>query len=207
MQQAAKNVTDSIANLNRIVGYKQKERTEDACDLYGKLLANKLRKLSEIDRMQLMHEIDGLYLKKMSQSENIFRPTSTNVSLYPYSPRPMVRFPAPTSYVQSPYPSPRELNSSCSSYSESTLLELQPRRPSSSYSFSSGSAHTSTPPVIEIPETIEISAIAQNIYSPSQEMAASNPVNVLCDEIVASTSQTTGQHSSIISEAYNKAMN
>ncbi|KAF9405180.1 hypothetical protein HW555_013971 [Spodoptera exigua] len=41
----------------------QPVQQEDDCDLYGKLLANKLRKLSEKNKLQLMHDIDGLYLR------------------------------------------------------------------------------------------------------------------------------------------------
>lgn len=36
---------------------------DDDCDLYGKLLASKLRKLSEKNRLKLMHDIDGMYLR------------------------------------------------------------------------------------------------------------------------------------------------
>ncbi|CAG9788339.1 unnamed protein product [Diatraea saccharalis] len=41
----------------------QPVQQEDDCDLYAKLLANKLRKLSEKNKLQLMHDIDGMYLR------------------------------------------------------------------------------------------------------------------------------------------------
>lgn len=37
----------------------------DDCDRYGKILASKLRKLSEEKRLQVTYRIDGLFLKKL----------------------------------------------------------------------------------------------------------------------------------------------
>ena len=45
---------------------------EDDCDLYGKLIAKKLRKLPEPQRERLMYEIQGLFVK-MSQSSSILQ--------------------------------------------------------------------------------------------------------------------------------------
>ena len=37
-------------------------KEDDDCDLYGKLLAIKLRKLSEEKRLRLMHDIDAMFI-------------------------------------------------------------------------------------------------------------------------------------------------
>ncbi|XP_053623245.1 uncharacterized protein LOC128682527 [Plodia interpunctella] len=52
----------SIPTHKRL-GVPQK-REDDDCDLYGRLLAKMLREFSEIDRLELRHEIDGLIIKK-----------------------------------------------------------------------------------------------------------------------------------------------
>lgn len=41
----------------------QPTQHDDDCDLYGKLLAKKLRKLSEEKRLKLMHDIDGMFMR------------------------------------------------------------------------------------------------------------------------------------------------
>lgn len=41
----------------------QKKNNTDICDLYGKLLAHKLKTLDEDDQLRLMNEIDNLAYK------------------------------------------------------------------------------------------------------------------------------------------------
>nr|XP_021187175.2 uncharacterized protein LOC110373991 [Helicoverpa armigera]XP_049692901.1 uncharacterized protein LOC110373513 [Helicoverpa armigera]XP_049695498.1 uncharacterized protein LOC126054322 [Helicoverpa armigera]XP_049701618.1 uncharacterized protein LOC126055626 [Helicoverpa armigera]XP_049701770.1 uncharacterized protein LOC126055649 [Helicoverpa armigera]XP_049704633.1 uncharacterized protein LOC126056258 [Helicoverpa armigera]XP_049705200.1 uncharacterized protein LOC126056410 [Helicoverpa len=48
---------------------------DDDCDLYGKLLANKLRKLSEKNRLKLMHDIDGMYLQYQFDDPLVMTPS------------------------------------------------------------------------------------------------------------------------------------
>ncbi|XP_041987007.1 uncharacterized protein LOC121738824 isoform X1 [Aricia agestis] len=43
---------------------------EDDCDRYVKILANKLRKLPEDERIIIMHEIDGLFVKRIQNKFN-----------------------------------------------------------------------------------------------------------------------------------------
>lgn len=43
-------------------------KKDDECELYGQLLAQKLRKLSENERIELMYEIDGLVVKSLRNS-------------------------------------------------------------------------------------------------------------------------------------------
>lgn len=49
--------------LNRVMLSKEPEK-EDECDLYGKLLANKLRKYPENERQEIMYEIDGMLVRR-----------------------------------------------------------------------------------------------------------------------------------------------
>lgn len=63
LNEAGKNIKDAVSTLNKVL--QKKEPQEDDCDRYGKILANKLRKLSEDERLLMMYEIDGLFIKKM----------------------------------------------------------------------------------------------------------------------------------------------
>ncbi|CAF4889966.1 unnamed protein product [Pieris macdunnoughi] len=62
-----------MSTLNTVL-----KKPQDDFDRYGKILANKLRKLSEIDRLKTMYEIDGLFVRRVI---NNVRPSST-CSLY-----------------------------------------------------------------------------------------------------------------------------
>lgn len=44
------------------------EDKEDECDLYGKMLAKKLKKLPESERISFMYEVDGLFLRRFSRN-------------------------------------------------------------------------------------------------------------------------------------------
>ncbi|GBP82688.1 hypothetical protein EVAR_27014_1 [Eumeta japonica] len=44
----------------------QKIDSEDDCDLYGKLLAKRLRQFTDLEKQELMYEIDGLLLKNVN---------------------------------------------------------------------------------------------------------------------------------------------
>ncbi|RVE42445.1 hypothetical protein evm_012902 [Chilo suppressalis] len=63
--EAGNIVKDALATFKSTLkrNPSQPVQQEDYCDLYGKLLANKLRKLSEKNKLQLMHDIDGMYLR------------------------------------------------------------------------------------------------------------------------------------------------
>lgn len=55
---------DDVNLLQNAVSKRPIERDEDECDLYGKMLAMKLRKLPEDERESTMYEIDGIFLKR-----------------------------------------------------------------------------------------------------------------------------------------------
>ncbi|XP_044743217.1 uncharacterized protein LOC123305534 isoform X2 [Chrysoperla carnea] len=59
------NLNSALSALNATLHTMQnKYETEDECDLYGSLLAKKLKRFSETERQELMYEIDGLLLQK-----------------------------------------------------------------------------------------------------------------------------------------------
>ncbi|XP_049877487.1 uncharacterized protein LOC126374807 isoform X2 [Pectinophora gossypiella] len=64
LMDTSKIMKQAICTLNTIL-QKKSDTREDDCDRYGKILANKLRKLCEDERLQIMYEIDGLFIKNM----------------------------------------------------------------------------------------------------------------------------------------------
>lgn len=63
----------SILKSNQIANQKRTNRVKDDCDLFGELLATKLRKLNERDRDSVMNQIDNLIFKtKLSTKSSPF---------------------------------------------------------------------------------------------------------------------------------------
>lgn len=60
-EEVHKKITQTFDLLSSMLS---KKREEDECDLYGKLLAKKIRRYREEDRYQLMFEIDQLIHSK-----------------------------------------------------------------------------------------------------------------------------------------------
>lgn len=115
LQEAGKHMKDAMTTLNKVL--QKQEVPEDDCDRYGKILANKLRKLPDLKRMQLMWEIDGLYIKTIQ----------------------CVPFPAANNqFVPSPSPSPTSY-SVCSAYSEPMTSQRIISTPQASSSYSAPS--------------------------------------------------------------------
>ncbi|XP_043269097.1 uncharacterized protein [Venturia canescens] len=63
LPDTSSRMDQTISPVNSIVSQKQ-NCEDDECDLYGKLIAKKLRKISEKDRQEIMYEIDGLLIRK-----------------------------------------------------------------------------------------------------------------------------------------------
>ncbi|KAL1488450.1 hypothetical protein ABEB36_014921 [Hypothenemus hampei] len=61
LQEAGSLLKQAVSSLD--VALKQTVPHEDECDLYGKILAVKLRKMPERKRLQFMHEVDGMFLR------------------------------------------------------------------------------------------------------------------------------------------------
>lgn len=82
INEASKQMKDTFNTLNNVL--KDRRTEEDECDLYCKLLAKKLRGLSENERAIFMYEIDGMFIKRLrnlsTPSSNFYipeRPTSS----------------------------------------------------------------------------------------------------------------------------------
>lgn len=78
LQEAGHQMKESFSILKNVINKKQIE--EDECDLYGKLLAKKLRKLSEDERQNFMYEIDGMYIQRYQSGRVNVSPSSPNFS-------------------------------------------------------------------------------------------------------------------------------
>ncbi|KAI5730206.1 hypothetical protein M8J76_011220 [Diaphorina citri] len=61
MNEAQRKINESFDTLNSVLRSKRTTE-EDECDLYGKLLAKKLRKYPAASRDRIMYKIDGLLL-------------------------------------------------------------------------------------------------------------------------------------------------
>ncbi|KAG7300743.1 hypothetical protein JYU34_015069 [Plutella xylostella] len=69
LQEASNEMKRAFSSLNSVLSSKkQKIDSEDDCDLYGKLLAKRLRQFTDLEKQELMYEIDGLLLKKRQLS-------------------------------------------------------------------------------------------------------------------------------------------
>ncbi|VEN61808.1 unnamed protein product, partial [Callosobruchus maculatus] len=66
LQQAQHLMSEAFSSLTNVLNKRQAE--EDDCDLYGKLIAKKLRRFSEEERVLVMYEIDGIFLQHYSRS-------------------------------------------------------------------------------------------------------------------------------------------
>lgn len=64
LQEAGKTMKEAISSLHKVLNKPQV--VEDDFDRYGKILANKLRKLSESESLKIMYEIDGLFIKRLN---------------------------------------------------------------------------------------------------------------------------------------------
>lgn len=70
---------EAMSSLNKVLN--KLVVLEDDFDRYGKILANKLRKLSESESFKMMYEIDGLFKQRMNATPSYFtRPSPTYTS-------------------------------------------------------------------------------------------------------------------------------
>ncbi|XP_045495297.1 uncharacterized protein LOC123701491 [Colias croceus] len=89
LSEASKEVANAFNTLNRVLDNKI---LDDDCELYGKLLATKLRKFPQYEREEIMLEIDSMMIKRRRGSENTdstnMNRSSTSQSSYRSSPSP-----------------------------------------------------------------------------------------------------------------------
>lgn len=175
-----------------ILNKDQQNKTEDDCDLYGRLLANKLRKYSDNERQEIMYEIDGLLLKRRRVSS----PSQIIISKRPYS--------SATSY-SCPSPSSSWINRPSSSSSNHYIITSPIQSPSPI-----PPAQTPSPlPPTEIPNasyTQEVLYQSPNrIHTPVPTIQIpEGSIQIISNELY---SQTQSQSQNILTDAYAKALN
>lgn len=185
LQKASEQMQNALSTINAVLTNKATQR-EDVCDLYGKLLASKLKKyFSDIEQQEVMFELDELLTKRIrNRLTHEQCSTSSLSSGSPYSPASPVQMRRPSS-SQTFYVSP------------DSPLSI-PLRPFSSHTY----------PISHIPEQTNI--ITQNmIMSASQHQQLQQPtfdppgtqVQILTDEVVDSA-----RLNSILREAFFKAV-
>ncbi|XP_061717506.1 uncharacterized protein LOC133525233 [Cydia pomonella] len=140
LEEAGKTMKEAMSSLNKVLNKPQ--QSEDDYDRYGKILANKLRKLSETESLQMMYEIDGLFIRRLpSISPHNIQPSSASGYAAPY-------------YQRRP-------SSTCTSYSEPARIQvslpstsphnIRPSSASGSYSVLRDTYEIATePPTIRI---------------------------------------------------------
>lgn len=76
-------MSDAFSTLSNVLN-KSQLRDEDECDLFGKLVAKRLRKRPETEREKLMYKIDTLFFKGLSDPIS-FSPQTTPIPSRPSS--------------------------------------------------------------------------------------------------------------------------
>lgn len=61
---AKRQMKDVFSLLNGIIAERASVKEDDEYDLYGKLIAKRIRKLPEHERDFIMHDIDGIFIKR-----------------------------------------------------------------------------------------------------------------------------------------------
>lgn len=97
LEEAGKTMKEAMSSLNKVLNKPQ--QPEDDYDRYGKILANKLRKLSETESLQMMYDIDGLFIRRMS-SHHYLRRLSSSCSSYLEPARVPLPSPSPTYIIR-----------------------------------------------------------------------------------------------------------
>uniref|UniRef100_A0A2A4IZX1 MADF domain-containing protein n=1 Tax=Heliothis virescens TaxID=7102 RepID=A0A2A4IZX1_HELVI len=73
LQEVSKEMTNAFNTLNQALKNSKRHapKEEDDCDLYGRLMAKRLRQFSETERQEIMYELDGLLLSRCTGNNEI----------------------------------------------------------------------------------------------------------------------------------------
>lgn len=199
LEKADKEMSKAFNALNQaILNKDQQNKKEDDCDLYGRLLANKLRKYSDNERQEIMYEIDGLLLKRRRNCspQYVSSPSQIIISKRPFS--------SATSY-SCPSPSSSWINRPSSSSSNHYIITSPIQSPSPI-----PPAQTPSPlPPTELPNascTQEVVYQSPNrIHTPVPTIQIpEGSMQIISNELY---SQTQSQSQNILADAYTKALN
>ncbi|CAG9785648.1 unnamed protein product [Diatraea saccharalis] len=127
---AEQQMAAAFSQLTNVLGRKSErppQSEEDECDLYGKLLAKKLRELPKDDRQIIMYQIDGLFINRLQLNRET---PSPQYSFTRYSSNSNVHRPTSTQSAYSePYTISHRPSSTQSFYSEPYTSVTAPKRP------------------------------------------------------------------------------
>ncbi|CAG5002272.1 unnamed protein product [Parnassius apollo] len=151
LQEATRHMKSALGTINAVLSNKMNQG-DDVCDLYGKLLASKLKKyFSDVEQQEVMCELDNVLIKRIRN-----RQTQSYISS-PSTPRSVDSF-SPASPLQIHRPS-----SSQTFYITSDSPVSMPQQPSSSPGY----------PMLNIPEPNSI--LTPNIIMLSPQHPHSTP--------------------------------
>lgn len=78
LAEASKQMTNAFSTLNQVLNNTNTAKDDD-CELYGRLLATKLRKFSEVVREDIMLEIDTLLINRRRVKYQLVKFLSFNI--------------------------------------------------------------------------------------------------------------------------------
>ncbi|CAG9787176.1 unnamed protein product [Diatraea saccharalis] len=206
LEKADKEMSKAFNTLNQAILNKgQQNKIEDDCDLYGRLLANKLRKYSDNERQEIMYDIDGLLLKRRRNCspQYVSSPSQIIISKRPSS--------SATSY-SCPSPSSLWINSPPSSSTSSNYSQYKSQIPSpQTYIITSPIPPTQTPsppPHTELPIA---SCTQKEIYQSPNRIHTPGPTIHIPEDSMQLTSdelysQPQSQSQNTLADAYARAL-
>lgn len=177
LQIASKQMSEAFSNLNKVINRTAKDDIEDECDVFGKLIAKKLKKLPEHEKEDLMFEIHALFRKRRFERSSSFESFRSST---PNTPQPLTQSEQYNPFVEMPSTSSIKLKRPKSAnYPNTTMVSLSPR-PHSSLSEPS---NTFTPfsdqsnerqYILHIPQSNNSATLNQN----------SSMVHIISDEVL-----------------------
>ncbi|KAF9407287.1 hypothetical protein HW555_012644 [Spodoptera exigua] len=194
MSKAFNTLNQAILNKD------QQNKKEDDCDLYGRLLANKLRKYSDNERQDIMYDIDGLLLKRRRNTspQYVSSPSQIIISKRPSSSATSYSCPSPSSpWINHP----SSLTSSNHSYIITSPIQSPSPIPP---------AQTPSPlPPTELPNALYTQEVVHQspnrIHTPVSTIhIPEGSMQIISDELY---SQTQSQSQNVLADAYARALN
>ncbi|KAL3283595.1 hypothetical protein HHI36_006733 [Cryptolaemus montrouzieri] len=79
LREAEIKMKEAFSMLKEVVRDGQ-QKEDDECELYGKMLAKKLRRFDDIDRQIIMHRIDGMIIDALTRPNMSSQPQTTAYS-------------------------------------------------------------------------------------------------------------------------------
>lgn len=117
LQEAGNQMKEAFNLLKNVISKRTSDKDDDEYDLFGKMLAKKIRKLPEHEREVFMYEIEGMYINKLRNVNSFSTHSNTSsTSTERFDPQ----------FTTILTPTHQRPPSSFSSYSESTCPTYPP---------------------------------------------------------------------------------